>query len=330
MYCGDETGSFVGDVGSHFARFGYGGEDTPKHVVPSYAAKHKDSSSMVVPTSCYNPRWAQDDAQVTSALRMAKLSDPNDPVVVDPVHYLQQGDQVSVGPNDPHSEAYEHLWQSTFDALHVRDTKKHSTGGESFRRSTTQTGGVQSTTLQQHSPSAGEGQCAHPLLVVTPGCTHRVDTVYDTAVHRKELMQVTELMMEKMSCRALFVAPTPMLAAFSHGRQTALVVDVGAAGCRVTPVVDGLLLKQAQRRNGRGGDWLGNIQWKALLQQPATAKFRPRYQLHHPQYKQQSSTTKGVFHRCAMQDVMYEFRTTSEHVKLPQCASDPTVPFVCK
>jgi actin-related protein len=49
----------------------------------------------------------------------------------------------------------------------------------------------------------------------------------------------------------------PMLDAFLHGRQTELVVDIGASGCCVTPVVDGLLLKQAQRRNRRGGDWLG-------------------------------------------------------------------------
>jgi len=30
MYCGDETGAFVGDCGHATSRFGYGGEDTPK------------------------------------------------------------------------------------------------------------------------------------------------------------------------------------------------------------------------------------------------------------------------------------------------------------
>ena len=37
MYCGDETGAFVGDVGRDTCRFGYGGEDIPKVVTSSYA-----------------------------------------------------------------------------------------------------------------------------------------------------------------------------------------------------------------------------------------------------------------------------------------------------
>ena len=32
MYCGDETGSFVGQVGSHTSRFGYGGDESPRFV----------------------------------------------------------------------------------------------------------------------------------------------------------------------------------------------------------------------------------------------------------------------------------------------------------
>ena len=30
MYCGDETGAFVGDLGHSTSRFGYGGDDAPK------------------------------------------------------------------------------------------------------------------------------------------------------------------------------------------------------------------------------------------------------------------------------------------------------------
>ena len=37
MYCGDETGAFVGDLGHNCSRFGYGGDDCPKHVVPSWS-----------------------------------------------------------------------------------------------------------------------------------------------------------------------------------------------------------------------------------------------------------------------------------------------------
>ena len=76
MYCGDETGSFVADVGSYQGRFGYGGEDTPKYCVPSYVARIQDGETrrFSIPTSCYNPRWVQEDCDVTSVLRMAGSS----------------------------------------------------------------------------------------------------------------------------------------------------------------------------------------------------------------------------------------------------------------
>jgi len=40
---------------------------------------------------------------------------------------------------------------------------------------------------------------------------------------------------------------------------------MGDSGCRVTPVVDGLLLKQAQRRNGMGGEWLSAMQYSLFV-----------------------------------------------------------------
>lgn len=328
MYCGDETGSFVGDVGSHVSRFGYGGEDAPKYVVPSYIAR----SAQQPPITCYNPRLAA-DSDLTPALRMATCKDYSQPVT-DPSCYLPQGDQIEDW------DAYEQLWQSSFDALSVRDTLKHTKGGSSYKASkenantettaSTATNTVASTTIQS-TAQHGQGQCVHPLLVVSPGCTHRMQ-MGETSKnsHRKELQKITELMMETMNCRALFIAPTAMLAAFSLGRQTALVVDVGAGGCKVTPVVDGLLLKQSQRRSGRGGDWLGNMQWKALLQHrqhnenDKPGVVRARYQMH-PKYNAAAEKV-GIFHRWAMQDLMYEFRT-SGHVHLASWCSDPTVPF---
>jgi actin-related protein len=136
-------------------------------------------------------------------------------------------------------------------------------------------------------------------------------------------MKLTELMFEKFAAPALFVAPSPMLAAFSAGRPTALVVDVGASGCRATPVVQGLLLQTAQRRNGRGGDWLSNCCWKALTEQKAV--LRPRYQLQGKTVRANAPSSKGLFHRWAMHDLLYEF-CSSEHVKVPYGWPVPT-PF---
>ncbi|CAN0513107.1 unnamed protein product, partial [Ectocarpus sp. 12 AP-2014] len=37
MYCGDEVATIVGDIGADTCKFGYGGEDSPKHVFSSTA-----------------------------------------------------------------------------------------------------------------------------------------------------------------------------------------------------------------------------------------------------------------------------------------------------
>lgn len=354
MYCGDETGSFVGDIGSHLSRFGYGGEDTPKYVVPSYvgtAGADGMTKTPIIPMSCYRLRdelrapLSMPTVACTSNMEeTGTSSDRTESWDVDPVHYLQQGDQIADW------DAWEQLWQSAFDVLRVRDPRKHTHGGSAgltissgttscHSTNTNQArriaapGGVVSTTIVPSTTLPESPLCVHPLLLVAPGCTYRVDTTNNrhgddpcSAIHRKEMAKCTEIMMEAMHCQALFIAPTPMLAAFSMGRQTALVVDMGAGGCRVTPVVDGLLLKQAQRRNGRGGDWLGNVQWKAWASQweegEAGRKLKPRYQV----LSSNGRRGNGIFHRWAMQDLMYEFRT-SEHVRLSPVPNGSSIPF---
>ena len=421
MYCGDETGSFIGDVGSHSSRFGYGGEDCPKYVVPSYVLFEEDkdaaspgdtvmheqdregtrfpirrrrgrrslSSRTTVLSSCYDARRIR-GGTVRTPLRTVQEppsssdSQLHQQPLTDPTLYLQQGDSIH------DLDAVEELWQSAFDTLQVRDRYKHTNHPRAYSSTSSSTSrsnnnntttiaasGVTSSTVR--STSTGDDKCLHPILVVAPGCTHRVGVSSSTSTstvatntdepmplssssmtihnhdlrHRtSQLIELTERFMEgPLQATALFVAPTPMLQAFSHGRQTALVVDLGAGGCRVTPVVDGLLLRQAQRRNGRGGDWLSNVQWKAMLeqlreqqQQHSTVEILPRYQIrgnknagpsveqgdgdnegHHTTINGQG---RGIFHRWAMNDLMYEFRT-SGHVQLPLLANYiASVPFL--
>ena len=46
MYCGDETGAFVGDCGLTSCRFGFGGEDCPK------ASDNKNAKKYVIAILC--------------------------------------------------------------------------------------------------------------------------------------------------------------------------------------------------------------------------------------------------------------------------------------
>jgi actin-related protein len=295
MYCGDETGSFIGEIGSHTCRFGYGGEDNPKLVVPSYVA----NKTHLAP-SCLGGRVATQE--IESILRTPQYTTENQPLT-DPNAFLRQGDSVENWDN------LQVAWHAGMDALRAKDTLKHTKGGTPY-----------STTIKATSP--GEGKCVHPILAITPGFTQYegYGASYCETVKRQQYVRYTEMLMESMEASSMFLAPSPMLAAFSLGRQTALVVDVGAGGCRVTPVVDGLVLYQSQRRNGRGGDWLGNVTWKALLEEKIQPK--PRYLL-----RNASATPKSpLFHTWAMQDLMYELRT-EPHVTLETYSQDYRVPF---
>ena len=302
MYCGDETGAFIGDIGSHTSRFGYGGEDHPKHVAPSYSASKLGKS--YTPSSCYNFH-----ENLKPIYRMASSEDP----IVDPNDFLKQGDVIE------NWDALEQAWQHSFDVLRVRDRYKHTTGKGT--RQATGDGVPSSSAIRSSLP---EERLAHPILAVRQGCSHVMGSIDDKATERKELEKYAELMFESLQADSCFIAPSPMLAAFSHGRQTCLVVDLGASGCRVTPVVDGLLLKQAQRVNGRGGDWLSNVTWKAMLEDKVSVV--PRYQLRGSSI----SSSSPVMTQWAMRDLMFEFRT-SDHVSLQTWRYGVyTTPFVAK
>ena len=319
MYCGDETGSFIGDIGSSVCRFGYGGEDNPKYVVPSYVS---DKAHMA--TSSLSDRVAQQELE--SILRTPSLSSNEQPQqlepTTDPNSFLCQGDMI---------ENWDHLllaWNTSMDILHAKDTLKHTSGGTSYSSAQTD-----STTIDTTGATAGDGKCVHPILAVTPGMTHLAGygPSYCNAQRRQQLTKYTEMLMENLEASAVFLAPAPMLSAFSFGRQTSLVVDIGAGGCRVTPVISGLILGQSQKRNGRGGDWLQHITWKALLEQKITPV--PRYQLKQHNLNKSTGTAlpllqakQPLFHKWAMQDLMYELMTDDSAMKMKVSNYEKEVP----
>jgi len=306
MYCGDETGAFIGDVASHCSRFGYGGEDNPKMVVSSFVGG--SPTKPYVASSCYN---VHDELRPIYRMAQEATDGPN----VDPIHYLQQGDIVQDW------DAYEHMWKASFGALRVSDRYKHTTGATDSQNNAKE-GNETSTSEVVRSSQTPVEAIAHPLLAVTPGMTHVMGTAYDKAVKRDQVGRHTEIMMESLAAQAMFLAPSPMLVAFAHGRQTCTVVDIGAGGTRVTPVIDGHLLHHAQRRSGRGGDWLGNVTWKAMLEE--NIQLKPRYLL-----RSKSTSMNRAFHNWAMRDLQYEFRTTCDQVTLASYRTDAyTTPFL--
>ena len=64
------------------------------------------------------------------------------------------------------------------------------------------------------------------------------------------------MLFETHSCPAAFIGHSGMFSAFCAGRPTSLVLDFGARETRVTPVVDGFVLRKAVMKTARGGNWL--------------------------------------------------------------------------
>ena len=355
MYCGDETGAFVGDLGHTTSRFGYGGEDCPKSVVPSWTLagdgsggnkrQHKHAScpgsTLRVPPSLL----ANEDGDASDIVPIFDWSKSGGSC--HPDDYLGSSGVVA------NWDAYEAAWSDAFSTLRVWDGRKHTTGS----------GGGGDT--------EEERKCIHPLLAVDAGHTcygrHEVKNRDkdadagssasasaaaieaagpadpDERLRLQQRSKMMELLFEKFDAPAVFIAPSPMLAAFAHGRQTGLVVDVGGSGTRVTPIIDGLVLRSAQRRSGRGGEWLGAVQERALTEFCGVKDVVPHYALGPPpsagasggsssrrrtvKYGSGHALRKTTFHQVAMADYMYEMLTGS-HVNLQPWRQDLTVPFV--
>jgi actin, other eukaryote len=56
MYCGDEVAALVGDIGSSFSKFGYAGEDTPRHVCTSNVGTTSSNTFFVGDDDATYPR----------------------------------------------------------------------------------------------------------------------------------------------------------------------------------------------------------------------------------------------------------------------------------
>lgn len=85
----------------------------------------------------------------------------------------------------------------------------------------------------------------HPVLFTEPSFNER---------SKRE--QLVELMFEKFNVPAFYLCNNAVLAAFSCGRSSGIVVDSGATHTTVVPVVDGFALPRAILKSPLGGDFI--------------------------------------------------------------------------
>jgi len=85
------------------------------------------------------------------------------------------------------------------------------------------------------------------------------------------LQQLLESCFEKVGTPGLYLGSGAILSAFSTGRVNSLVIDIGAAGTKITPIVEGYELKKASVYTSRGGNLLDDL----LLQDIQLRTNRP-------------------------------------------------------
>jgi len=357
MYCGDETGAFIGDIGSHTARFGYGGEDCPKVVVPSAVYKHSPDENNVGSRKGKQKvggkkRGAQRSNNYTAPVSLMNVppqscfslgDDEKDACDVGfiPIYYQSMNSNYNqtkqTGPAGSCDDdgiiqdidAWASLWEYSFSALTARGKSKHTVGYKNVEQSL-------------------DGPIDHPLLAVDSS-----SRINSTILQEKQKARMLETLFETLSAPAAYIAPSAMLSSFAYGRQTSLVVDVGHTGSRVTPVVDGYLLHSGTCTSARGGMWLGDVQrgvlegcwktnngsdsvvnkWNGWKGVPPcqTDGVTPRYILHSNIGKLKASELeqlkKSPFHSMAVHEVMYEMMTSTS-LQSGGISSDASTPFV--
>lgn len=344
MYCGDETGAFIGDVGSNTSRFGYGGEDCPKVVIPS--AVYSRPSSNDDRSRVGNARQSRNFSAPVSLMR----APPNDcfsssnkgnaeegSVGFIPI-YKSLNSNIQTNAEDgliQDMDAWAAAWECSYQTLCVRGKRKHTSGHKYY-----------SADLDFKM----EGSIDHPLLAVDS-----TSRTVPTQTQDKQRALMLETLFESLSAPAAYIAPSPMLASFAYGRQTSLVVDIGHLGSRVTPLVDGYCLSSGSVSSGRGGKWLADVQrsvlegawnvngivvnkWngrpngnKETRVPPCKDEFvSPRY-LHHPSSNKYPDNKLDVlkrssFHSMSVHELMYEMMTSS-HVLPLEKSVGASAPF---
>lgn len=87
-----------------------------------------------------------------------------------------------------------------------------------------------------------------PLVITMPATNGKPDMSI--------LERYYELAFDKLKVPVFQIVIEPLAIALSMGKSSAFVIDMGASGCNVTPIIDGIVVKNAVVRSKFGGDFL--------------------------------------------------------------------------
>lgn len=125
------------------------------------------------------------------------------------------------------------------------------------------------TTMEDTAADGADGEkpmAEQPLLMTEPG--------WNPTKNREKAMEIA---MEEWGVPAFWLGRAGVLSAFSAGKASALVIDVGASVTSVTPVYEGMMLKKGTFKSSLGGNWLSNQIRLMFAQQDPAVTITPHY-----------------------------------------------------
>lgn len=87
-----------------------------------------------------------------------------------------------------------------------------------------------------------------PLMISVPASSSEIDV--------KIVQKYFELAFEKLKIPTLQIVVEPLAVALSMSKSSALVIDIGARECKVTPIIDGTVVKSGVIKSKFAGDFL--------------------------------------------------------------------------
>ncbi|EME40042.1 hypothetical protein DOTSEDRAFT_178949 [Dothistroma septosporum NZE10] len=220
-YAGDEINALILDPGSHSTRAGFAGEDTPKSVVPSSYAAH-DGSNLFGENA---------------------------------IHLYQPGLEIR---NPYNSDGIVEDWDTALRLWEYSVTSR-LTGS---RQTPPSRNGLNNLSEQEKKDAQGDTAMdldeqaeemdeqekvlgEYPLLMSEPA--------WNPQKAREKTMEIA---IEEWGVPAFFLAKNGQLAAYSQGKATALVIDIGHLNTSITALWEGMALKKGCVHTPLGGSWI--------------------------------------------------------------------------
>ncbi|KAF2459505.1 actin family [Lineolata rhizophorae] len=237
-YAGDEVAAIVLDPGYSTIRAGFAGEDTPKSVVPTHYGVYEPSDSA-------GPELLFGENAIHNPKKGLEIRNPlnNEGIVEDA---------------DTTAKLWEYaitsrLTGSTGSARAIRDGEKNGEGDPDVD-------------MDEAEDTAEKPLADSPLMMTEPG--------WNSPKAREKAIEIA---IEEWGTPAFWLGRQGTLAAFSAGKSTALVVDLGASTTSVTPVYDGQMLKKGIMRSPLAGNFVSDQIRLLFAQSQPPVPLTPHY-----------------------------------------------------